>query len=87
MTTRKYTDCFHAGSVPKQLGRLAAVKTGGALSLGVNELNGPFPEWLLTSNATADGSLSLTLQVQCWYQHRVKHVQNVKDLLFLGAVH
>jgi hypothetical protein len=52
-----------SGSVPKQLGRLAAVKTGGALSLGVNELNGPFPEWLLTSNATADGSLSLALQV------------------------
>lgn len=54
-----------AGSVPKDLGRLAAMKRGGALMLSENELNGPFPEFLLANAATADGSLRLTLQVLC----------------------
>lgn len=52
-----------AGFVPNELGRLAAVKRGGALGLASNELNGPFPDWLLTNSTASEGTLRLTLQV------------------------
>lgn len=54
--------------MPKGLGRIAAVQSGGALTLSDNELNGPFPEFLLAAATTTDGSLRLTLQV-CYNEH------------------
>lgn len=70
--------------MPKQLGRLAGVKLGGVLSLGQNELNGPFPEWLLTNNATSNGSLSLTLQVSCSLCCMCRRHSSASGLLCIG---